>query len=199
MSDLTINDMKKLIYSIIGLLILVALGAGWWWFFPHSVFFIPQSAAPPTAQLEPYTVPPLGETYTNEQYHFSLTLPEGFSAREMAPYAETTPGQARSTTIVLEDTQANGIQITITPFDEDLRVLTEVRVRQDVPDMAITNVQPVEVGLNHTGLAFKSDNPAFSGASREVWFVFRGNLYQISTYERLDNLLKEIFATWKFF
>lgn len=37
------------------------------------------------------------------------------------------------------------------------------------------------------------------GASHEVWFVFRENLYQISTCARLDNLLQEMFSTWSFF
>ncbi len=43
-----------------------------------------------------------------------------------------------------------------------------------------------------------SDNPAFAGASREVWFVFNTNLYQISTYTEFDELLKGLFGTWQF-
>jgi len=65
--------------------------------------------------------------------------------------------------------------------------------------MQVTGVQPVEIGDDYTGVAFRSDNPAFGGASREVWFVFHGNLYQISTYEHLDSLLQTMFSTWKFF
>ena len=189
--------MKKLVYIIIGLVVVVALGAWLFWLSPNSLFFFPTSSAP-EAQ-EPYMVPLLGETYTNDTYHFSLTLPEGFEARSMK--------QEVGETIVFENGSGDGIQIIITPFDEDLHVLTKERVQADVPGMQITDAQPVEIGdpstgsgqVYYQGLAFKSDNPAFDGASREVWFVFRGNLYQISTYERLDELLKKMFSTWKFF
>ena len=126
-------------------------------------------------------------------FRFSLGLPEGFAAQEFKE--EGSAGKS----VVLQDAKGNGIQILVTPFPEDLRVLTAERVQADIPDMKITDVRPVEIGAEHTGIAFMSDNEAFGGASREVWFVFRGNLYQISTYARLDTLLKSMFATWKFY
>src|SRR3989344_3950884 len=175
---------------IIGFLVIAAVAAGLHWFSPNSLFFITNSAAP-EAKLEPYVVPLLSKEYTNDTYHFSLTLPEGFEARSMK--------QEVGETIVFENGSGDGIQIIITPFDEDLHVLTKERVQADVPGMQITDEQSVEIGDNYIGLAFKSDNPAFDGASREVWFVFRGNLYQVSTYERLDSLLKKMFSTWTFF
>jgi len=189
--------MKKS-HIIIGIVVLALIGAGVFWFSPgvsiqNSLFLIPHSA-PPSAEteLEPYVVPALGETYTNNEYGFSLTLPEGFSARTMSANA------LGSKTVVLEDGKGNGIQITVTPFDEDVRALTQERIERDVPDMEIKDPQTVEIGANHTGLAFVSDNPAFNGASREVWFVFRKQLYQVSTYLRLDELLQTMFQTWKF-
>lgn len=45
---------------------------------------------------------------------------------------------------------------------------------------------------------FQSDNPAFDGASREVWFVYNDYLYQISAYAEFDEFLKELFGTWQF-
>ena len=65
--------------------------------------------------------------------------------------------------------------------------------------MKVIDDQILEIGNNYKGVAFRSDNAAFDGDSREVWFVFKGNLFQISTYARLDPLLKAMFATWKFF
>jgi len=147
----------------------------------------------PAAQVQsPYVVPDLTQPYKNDHFHFSLMMPAGFTAAE-------TDSDGGGKTIVLQDTSDNGIQITVTPFDENIHSLTEERIHQDVPDLAITDPQPVDIGDNDTGLAFESDNPAFDGASRDVWFVFRGNLYQISTYKRLDPLLKAMFSTWKFF
>jgi hypothetical protein len=136
----------------------------------------------------------LTKPYSNDQYQFSLSMPDNFTARELVA------DDSGSKTILLESADhADGVQIIVSPFSEDLHALTADRIHQDVPDMKISEPQPVEIGANYTGLAFKSDNDAFGGASREVWLVFRGNLYQISTYDRLDPLLKKIFATWKFF
>lgn len=145
-------------------------------------------------QLPPYTVPALTREYTNTAYKFALKMPEDFTASEI-------PADDGGAAIVLQDAHSNGIQIVISPFDEDTGggyTLTQERIVQDVPDLHMSDVQVLEVGNNYKGLAFKSDNEAFGGASREVWFVFRGNFYQISTYERLDGLLKGIFQTWQF-
>lgn len=183
----------KTLYIIIGLLIIGVLGAGLYFFFPTS---FPLFSSSDEQEREPYVVPPLGETYTNDEYRFSVILPEGFGAR-------SGENEFGGDTVVLEDDSANGVQIIISPFDEAPEgkgyVLTAERITQDLPDMTIADTQSVEVGENNKGIAFKSDNPAFDGASREVWFVFRGNLYQISTYERLDELLKTMFGTWRFF
>ena len=47
-------------------------------------------------------------------------------------------------------------------------------------------------GYEALGYTFKSDNPAFDGASSDAWFVYRGSLYQLSTYARDDALLKRL-------
>src|SRR3990167_4703188 len=66
------------------------------------------------------------------------------------------------------------------------------------PDMVIKDAQEVSIGDKRKGLAFGSDNAAFDGDSREVWFVFGGKLYQISAYMKHDDLLKGVFETWQF-
>ncbi len=184
--------MKKILLVVIALV--AVLGGGAWWYFGHV------SSASTTDQAQqnqpPYAVPALTQSYTNTAYKFTLKMPADFTVSDIPGDPDGTPE-----TIVLQDQSGNGIQIAISPFDEDTTgsyTLTQARILQDVPDLTITDPQPIEVGDNYTGLAFKSDNEAFGGASREVWFVFRGNLYQISTYERLDDLLKGIFQTWQF-
>ena len=134
----------------------------------------------------------VGKTYTNSVYKFSVELPEGYSAREI------TGGEAESRSIVFENEKSDGVQIVITPYD-DIKVLTADMIKNDIPDMKIDQVQTVDIGQNYKGVAFLGDNAEFGGASRDVWFVFKGNLYQISTYARLDTTLQAIFSTWKFF
>ncbi|KND51633.1 MAG: hypothetical protein ABA06_00030 [Parcubacteria bacterium C7867-001] len=156
-----------------------------------AVYFLPRPTVENSAAKTPFATSTLSAVYTNSTYHFSVSVPEGFTSQELQ---DPENGQ----TVVLQGASGDGIQIVIQPFGEDLHVLTEERIRHDIPDMSVKNAQPVTVGTDYTGLAFLSDNAAFGGASREVWFVFRGTLYQISTYERLDGLLKAMFATWKF-
>ena len=161
----------------------VALAVAYWGLRPTNVDDAPID----------YTSVPLTKPYASDRFKFSLDMPENFFARELVA------DELGAATILIESSdRADGIQILVSPFDEDVRALTAERIQQDVSDLMITDSQTVEIGENYTGLAFKSDNEAFDGASREVWFVFRGNLYQISTYDRLDSLLKKIFSTWKF-
>lgn len=174
--------MKKFLLLMAG----IAVVAG-------GIFFFTNSSHIPAIEKESaYIVPKLTNEYANETYHFSLMMPDEFTASEVA--GEAGDGD----TILLQDKAGNGIQIVVTPYEEASHTLTQEEISAAIPDMQITDAQPVEIGEGDTGLAFKSDNESFGGASREVWFVFRGNLYQISTYERLDDLLKQIFATWQF-
>ena len=131
----------------------------------------------------------LEEKYSNSKYKFFLKFPEGFQVREIV--SEDTD------TILIENKRGEGIQILISPFD-DIRSLTRDMIRKDLPELKTMNEQPITIEKVYQGLAFESDNPTFDGASQEIWFVFRGNLYQLSTYERFSSLLKSIFATRTF-
>lgn len=151
----------------------------------------------------PYIVPPLTKKYENATYGFSLSIPEDFSIRESGIPDTNTPSTNESHTIVFENSKKagsnEGIQIVISPYDQKgVKKLTKEMIQSAIPDMNITDEQVLEIGNSYTGLAFKSDNDAFDGNSREVWFIYKDNLYQISTYSRLDDLLKGIFATWEF-
>jgi hypothetical protein len=140
----------------------------------------------------PYVGAPLKDEYRNREFNFSLQMPEGFRSQEL-PADEN-----GARTVVLQNEKGEGIQIYITPYPDDLKVITADDVRAAIPDMKVSEEQAVQIGANYQGVAFKSDNEAFAGDSREVWFVFRSNLYQISTYSRLDGLLQAMFGTWKF-
>lgn len=186
--------MKRILYIVLAAA--VVCGAGAYLTYMLHTSSIGQKAASAAPSLPPvdYSTVALSKPYSNDTYKFSLNIPENFAARQLAA------DDSGATTILLESVdRADGVQIIVSPFTDDLHALTADRIHQDVPDMKISEPQPVDIGDNDTGLAFKSDNEAFNGASREVWFVFRGNLYQISTYDHLDPLLKKIFATWKFF
>ena len=187
--------MRRIVLAVLA--IAVACGVvAYFVYLPHKQVSAPSAQPASVALALPqvdYSTVAMTKSYSNDQYKFSLDMPDTFAARQLPA------DDSGATTILMESTdRADGVQVIVSPFSEDLHALTEARIHQDVPDMTISEPQPVEIGANYTGLAFKSDNDAFNGASREVWFVFRGNLYQISTYDRLDTLLKHIFATRKF-
>lgn len=143
------------------------------------------------AHQAPYVVPLLTKAYANGAYGFSLKIPEDFNVRESDINS--------SHTIVFENAKNEGVQIVITPYDKKgVKVLTKDMIQSAIPDMKIADDQILDVGASYKGVAFKSDNDAFSGDSREVWFIFKDNLYQISTYSRFDELLKAMFAAWEF-
>jgi len=134
------------------------------------------------------SVPSLTQTYTDSAQHFSFNYPEDYAVREM-------PGDGDAPRTLVIESSSTGIQIIITPDDTDTNITAEV-IREAISDMKVENPQSFPVGAN-SGLAFQSDNPAFNGASREVWFASKGFLYQISTYATNDQLLAAIFKTWK--
>lgn len=116
-------------------------------------------------------------------------MPEDFAAREIR--------SEESYTVLLENKKSDGIQILISPF-EDTKMLTAEMIKRDLPDLKISDTKMVEIKDGYKGISFKSDNQSFAGASHEIWFVFHGNLYQISAFEKFSDILKNIFSTWKF-
>ncbi|KKS33122.1 MAG: hypothetical protein UU95_C0040G0001 [Parcubacteria group bacterium GW2011_GWC2_42_12] len=131
------------------------------------------------------------ETYLNADYGFSFKYPKDFAVSEIA-------GDASEVVLVQNIAKNIGIQILITPNDESDSDITAEAIHEKIPDLKISEPQEVLVGENRKGLAFKSDNEAFGGTSREVWFIFNGNVYQISAYAEFDELLKGLFGTWEF-
>ncbi len=109
------------------------------------------------------------------------------------------PSTGEGKIIVLQDAKGNGIQILITPYSSDTKVLTADDVCASIPDMKVTDDQVVEVGNNYKGVAFKSNNDAFGGASREVGFVFLWKPVSNFHLRASGPPLQSMFSTWRFF
>jgi hypothetical protein len=132
--------------------------------------------------------------YRNYPYRFALTLPTALTATELPA------GAADTETILFQNNAADGVQLMIWPYDEP-QGITPVDIEQT--GLTISDAVPLTFtgvpGYEATGYTFKSNNDAFGGASSDAWFVYRGSLYQFSTYTRDDALLKRLLASWTFF
>jgi len=126
-------------------------------------------------------------TFVHQSPNFSFAIPEAHTVGEV-------PERGGKTVVVQNANTGLGFQLFVTPFDEDI-VLTEARIRQDLPSITIQTPQRIPVGATE-GLAFVSTNQTF-GTSREVWFVYNGYLYQMSTYLNNETLLLKVLETFR--
>jgi len=151
--------------------------------------------------------------YEDTDYGFSFFYPENFSVGAFSD-AENT-----KTILVQNAENTAGIQIFISAFDENI-TLTPERIKKDVPDIAMSDVKSISVGQEQrsdlgvpalrsdlvTAVSFNSNNS--TGQSREVWFVYKSDLYQISAPQLTspdlgdlkrsgEVLLDDIINTWQ--
>jgi len=129
------------------------------------------------------------DIFLHQNPNFSFQKPKGFTI------GEVDEGEGSRSIIVQNTDTGLGFQIFVSSFDENISVLTESRIRQDLPALIIDKPQKIQVSGSE-GLAFVSQNQSF-GKSREVWFVHKGFLYQISTYIESEALLQKVLETFE--
>ena len=155
-----------------------------------GVLSLASRIAPNTSAVSAPTrrMPPAGtKEYKNARYGFSFLYPSDLSVA-------TFPEGGGATITFQNVEKAEGFQIFITPYSEPQ--VSEKRFRQDVPSGVRKSLTNISVD-GATGAAFYSTN-AELGATREVWFVRGGFLYELTTLKPLDRWLGTIVKTWKF-
>lgn len=126
--------------------------------------------------------------YTDTDYHFSFLYPRVYHARSFSDLEDTK-------TVLVEDQDIKqGLQVFVSPFDEDITLTTE-RIKKEMPDLVV--LEPQNISMDGvTGVAFRSTN-ALSTESSELWFVHNGNLYQVSAPVTSKDLFDAIITKWK--
>lgn len=122
------------------------------------------------------------QNYENTDYGFAFSYPDGFDVKEI----DEEPGF----TVLAEGKDNKIFQIYINSFDEQ-EPITPERIKKDLPDMQITQSQNFSLG-GTDALAFQTETEI------EVWFVYGGNLYQVTALKDFTDDLSKILATWKF-
>lgn len=127
-------------------------------------------------------------TYDNPGYGISFEYPSADLLRETEDVGLDT--------ILITDLIGDAAKISISPFDENIKILTEARVHKDLPNLQMENVEHVYVAYTVPALSFTSVG-AEGNTSQEVWFVHGGYLYQISTRNTAADLRKQILDSLK--
>lgn len=126
-------------------------------------------------------------TYKDQTYGFSLTYPSIYKIGRV-------PNESGST-FILQDEKGVGMQLSVSDFDEEVSELTPERVKQDLPDMPVTNPRQVTLPSGIKALAFESSGGGFAN-SIEVWFVSQGYLYQASANQAQIEFLQQVMGTF---
>jgi hypothetical protein len=174
--------------------LLIALVAGGLYYYRHG-----NSPASPSidasagttqeAQPAARVVPPGFREYRNTTYHFSLLYPDSLSVQE---YKEK--GTALTVTFRANDASGEGFQVFIVPYGA--QSISNARFKQDIPSGVIDQQTPLMLDGKPATMFFSTN--AAMGATREVWFINHGFLYEVTTYQELDSWLARIMQTWKF-
>ena len=147
------------------------------------------------SNLPPPGIPPIRFTPTGLRKnkrptnHFALFYPDDLIVEE---YRESGDGM----TVTFEDKSGEkSFQIFVFPYIGNQ--ISKQRFEMDVPSKVMD--EPVEVVIDSiNATAFWSRNDIM-GEVREVWFINKGFLYEVTTYRELDDWLANIMKTWIFF
>lgn len=126
--------------------------------------------------------------YQNLQYHFSILYPQ-----ELAVAEEQEGGGAVTVTFQNEE-EVKGFQIFIVPYTG--AQVSSAQFKKDIPSGVQEQLANIQVD-GATGAAFYSTD-AVLGATREVWFIRGGYLYEVTTLKSLDTWLDPIISSWEF-
>ncbi len=133
-------------------------------------------------------------TYFHKKYSFSFDY---LSIYKTSNFIEGDGEQ-----IHFQADNGDWFQIYVTPWDEG-SIITPERIRKDLPNIVIKEPQQVVLGpkqkdgVGPQALIFLSKDGT-SIETREIWFVERGYLFQITTFKRLDPVIGNILSTLVF-
>ncbi len=179
--------------ALLLVVIFAALATAIWYFVGMS-----EKRSDLKSTIYPETIPEaeqknldLPQTFTHPDLGFSFSFPAGFIASRL-------PKTEGGETIVVQDTKRQaGFQIHLEPYEDSDANITAERLARDIPDMIVKEPREILIGTGGAsgkGLAFIAGD----SGTREVWFIFRGVLYQITAPLSNDTLLQRVLGTWKF-
>jgi hypothetical protein len=126
--------------------------------------------------------------YQNALFGFSLEHPPDI------PLAYQIYEGDALTVVFQQKLGAAGFQIHVAPYTDEQ--ISRERFLADIPSGVVAETEEIQIDSTKA-LLFTSVNSEI-GKTREAWFIYKGRLYQITTYRELDPLLRELIKKWKF-
>lgn len=182
------------LYAIVAA-VLIILGLGAWLLWPSAG---PASTAggPTVSATRPVPIkqiPGVEVNYINTDLKFSFGLPSGLMVQE--------EGNGTSTAGMTMKVHGNDglpvLEVVTIPSKTAPAALTEEAIQKVVPGKEILSPTAVDVVAGVTGVAFESTSTLWRGASSELWFAYKGHLYQISAALENAPLLAFIWNSWQ--
>lgn len=138
----------------------------------------------------PAEAPPGYIKYTNSQYGFSFYhTPQG-------RVTEHDEGQGAMTIVLENEERVRGMQIFIVPYHEE--TISDARFKADVPSGVRENIEATTLGvIGIPAVTFTSLDERL-GETREIWFIYQGHLYEITTFKGVGNWFAPIIQSWRF-
>jgi hypothetical protein len=120
------------------------------------------------------------KTYRSDAYHFSVRIPKTYTVSDIAP-------QSGVYRIIDFSQGSDTVQLTLSTWPDNGSVLTTESVIDQYPYAA--SAEPFAVAPGVIGLAMHND-PVDPAAISGIWFAYKGNLYQFSSFENgIEELL----------
>jgi hypothetical protein len=147
------------------------------------------TSVPDAPSLAGPRTPPAGlKEYRNEFYRFEMFYPD-----DLTPTVHDESGSAATITFQNAD-HSRSFQVFIVPYGDPK--ISKERFKTDLPSGIIDQPSNITVGGEPATEFYSTDSKV--GDTREVWFVGRGFLYEITTYKELSDLLQPIVDSWMF-
>jgi len=128
--------------------------------------------------------------YENKKYGFS------YYRSPQATIKEFDEGGGAMTIVQENIKNVRGLQIFIIPYKE--KTISEERFRLDVPSGVRKNVEKTFIGLPQVEAVTFNSYDEFLGETREVWFIYNGHLYEITTFKGVGDWFAPLLQTWRF-
>lgn len=144
----------------------------------------------PEELATPADPPPGYVKYENKKYGFS------YYHSSQAAVTEYDEGGG-AMTIVQENLQkVRGLQIFIVPYAE--KTISEERFKADIPSGVRNNAEKTFIGKRGVEAVTFNSYDQFLGETREVWFIYNGHLYEVTTFRGVGDWFTPIMQTWRF-